>query len=129
MKLSEIRGLAEGKGPETRDFVVKKWDGNEGYQQGTDDVYVEPFDVLVTYEYEDLGYSDHPYGEGTAREHHGSSVVVTSLTSNQEVVLKNNDTDKVVKTYPKGTKVEDIPGWDKDSMEFFQQKAEEDCDK
>jgi len=128
MKLSEIKGLAESKGPVDRDFVVKKWDGNEGYQQGTDDVYVEPFDVLVAYEYEDLGYSDHPYGEGKARENHGSSVVVTSITANEPVVLKNNDTDKVVKTLPKGTKVQDVPGWDEDSMDFFKQKAEEDAD-
>lgn len=129
MKLSEIRGLAEGSGPTEHDFVVKKWDGNEGYQQGADDVYVVPFDVLVTYEYEDLGYSDHPYGEGKARENHGSSVVVTSITANEPVVLKNNDTDKVVKTLPKGTKVQDVPGWDEDSMDFFKQKAEEDADK
>ena len=121
MLLNEIKNLD----PSTRSFVVKKWDGN----QPDGDEYVEPFDILVTYEFEDLGHSDQPYGEGSAREKHGFTLTVTDIVANQPVKIKSDVDDSVMKTFAKGTKVQDIPGWDEDSKEFFDQKAEEDSGK
>lgn len=122
MRLSEIKTF-KANGPSTRDFVVKKWDGHE--PAGAK--FIEPFDVLVTYEYEDFGYSDHPYGEGYAREQHGASVVIVSLEANEPVKLIDDETGKLIKDFPKGTKLESIPGWSKDFMEYFQEQAEKDA--
>lgn len=127
MRLSEIKSF-KTKGPSTREFVVKKWDGHEPVQRGGDTEFVEPFDVLVSYEYEDLGYSDHPYGEGHARENHGASVVITSLVANEPVKLIDDETGKLIKDFPKGTKLENIPGWSKGFMEYFQEQAEKDSE-
>ena len=121
MKLSEIKIIRESAS--TYDFIVKKWDGNQ-----PDGQYVKPFDVKVTYHVEDLGYSDHPYGEGTAREEHGKSVSVISIESAEVVEVMNEEGDKVLKTFPTGTPVAKIPGWEESSNDWFQHKAEEEVE-
>lgn len=118
MKLNDIKPLSESIKEHT--FIVKDWDGNQ-----TKNEFVEPFDVLVVYELEDLGHSDHPYGEGTAREYHGHNIYIIDLLANEPVEIKDTAEEKVLKTLPKGTKLQNMPGWDEKFMEYFQQKAEE----
>lgn len=119
MKLSEIRNLHAPR-TEQREFVFDKFD----HFEGTMTQYIEPFDVLVSYECEDGGYTDHPYGEGSAREHHGFSCEVTSVTADEEVKIFDED-EKLIRTIPKGTDLKDIPGYTKDFEKFFQKAAEQ----
>jgi hypothetical protein len=118
MKLSEIKMIAETVSAD--EFTVSKWDGNE-----PDEGYIKPFDVIVTYKKEDFGHSDHPYGEGSAREQHGMSVFDVVIKTAESVILMDDDGNEVIKTFPIGTLISDIPGWETTSFSIFQDKAEE----
>lgn len=100
------------------DFIIRDYDGVQ-----PDDMYVM-MDIRVEYEVEDHGYTDHPYGQGTAREEHGSSVNVTVMETASEVVYYDAETDKPVKTFPKGTDCTDLPGWQESDTEYVQSQAE-----
>lgn len=104
----------------TGEFTIQEYDGVQ-----PDDSYTNMFDIHVEYEVEDHGYTDHPYGQGTAREDHGSSVNVTVMKTAEEVTYHNPDTDEVIKKFPKGTDCVDLPGWNEGDTEFVQNKAEE----
>jgi hypothetical protein len=77
MKLTDLY-LTEAA--HTREFTVKKWDGNDPV-----DVHIEPFDVVVAYHAEAGGSSNHPYGEGEATENHPDIIQVLSVTAGEPV--------------------------------------------
>jgi hypothetical protein len=102
------------------DFIISEYDGVQ-----PDDAVVSMFDIRVEYEVEDHGHTDHPYGQGTAREEHGSSVNVTVMETNEEVTYHHPETDEIIKTFPKGTDCGDLPGWEESDTEYVQRKAED----
>lgn len=114
----KLNSLVEGRGYEDT-FTVKEWDGHE--PQDDDDVYVEPFDVEVTYYAEDLS-SEHPYGEDFAVERIFDLSIV-SLEAAEPVKLVDSDTEEVVEVFPAGTDIRKIPGWSEDSEEWFYELA------
>ena len=84
MKLKHIKQLNESSS--TYEFVFEEWDGNEA-----EGLHIQPFDVLVKYHAEAGGHSDHPYGEGSAREYHPDDVHVISLTANEPVIVSSEE--------------------------------------
>jgi hypothetical protein len=112
----KLNRLNEGRAYEDT-FTVKKWDGHEPQ----DDVYVEPFDVDVTYSAEDLS-SEHPYGEDFAVEHIFDLGIVT-LEAAEPVNVYDNETEEVVEVLPAGTDIREIPGWTDDMDEWFYEQA------
>jgi hypothetical protein len=101
-------------------FTIKEYDGVQ-----PDDAVVSMFNIDVEYTAEDQGYTDHPYGMGTAREEHGVEVEVTSAVTGEEVTYHHPETDEIMKTFPKGTPVEDLPGWEQKDWDYVQDKAED----
>jgi hypothetical protein len=102
-------------------FIVEEYDGLQ-----PDDMIVEMFDIEVEYSVEDHGYTDHPYGQGTAREEHGSSVNIESAYTVSEVKCYDPENDeKVIKTFPKHTDVADLPGWGDSDWAYLQKKADD----
>jgi hypothetical protein len=121
MKLQEIfDSKAKKKKSDCYEFIVDKWDGHE-----PDGFYFEPFDVKVEYYAERPSHSDHPYQDGKAREYHPGSLSIESITTVKSVKMFNSDTDKVEKEFPAGTSLKKMPGWDKASEAWFDNKAEE----
>jgi len=116
MKLTEIKSIGS---LQTSDFVVSKFDG----LQPDDGTCYEDFDVLVTYEWQDEGYSTHPYGDGFAREKHGISLSVVSIVTNEDVILSNCDDDTVVTVFAKGTRLDSMPGWNDTLNKYFENLA------
>lgn len=117
MKLMEIKSLK--KKSDYYDFVVKAWDGHE-----PDGFYFEPFDVKVEYFAERSSHSDHPYQDGTAREHHPGSLKVQSVTTVKPVKMFNSETDALEKTFPANTELSNMPGWNKSNEFWFEEAAE-----
>lgn len=112
----KLKKITEGRAYEDT-FTVKKWDGHEP----EDEVYVEPFDVEVTYSAEDLS-SEHPYGDDFAVEYI-FDLELLSLETVEPVELLDNETDEVVEVFPAGTDIRKIPGWNEDSEEWFYELA------
>ncbi len=119
MKLHELK--QHSKKSDTYEFIFKEYDGLE-----PDGFYVKPFDVVVEYYGEHSSHSDHPYQDGTAREHHPGSFSVISLKSAEDVILMDEEGKNEVKRFKKGTDLKDIPGFNKSDEAFFFNKAEED---
>lgn len=115
--LQELMALHEAH----QDYVFKDFDAFE-----PDGFYVKPFDVKVEVYVEPGSYSDHPYGEGSARENHAPMVAVEHLSANEDVVFYDEETGKEEqKRFKAGTELSKIPGYEKSMKEFFQQWAEE----
>jgi hypothetical protein len=85
MKLKQIKKLTESES-NLHEFVVEKWDGQEA-----EGIHIEPFDVLVKYHAEAGGHSDHPYGEGDAREYHADDIHVVSVVTNEDVHVESEN--------------------------------------
>lgn len=76
----KLRQLFLKESGDVHSFVFGKWDGQEA-----EDLFIQPFDVLVKYHGEAESSSDHPYGEGDATETHGANVTIVSLTADEVV--------------------------------------------
>jgi len=90
------------------------------------DSYYEPFDVVVTYEYENMGSSDHPYGETYATEHHGFAFGLISAVSIVPIEERFIDSNAVKKIWPIGTDVTELSGWNDKHLDWFLGACEED---
>jgi hypothetical protein len=112
MRLSEIKILERDTDDDHRpwhgssDFVVK-YDGIQ-----PDDTYYDDMQVSVKFHKE----RDDEDGAG--------SCAVTGLFLDAPVKQYDND-DKLVKTWPKGTDVEKMPGFEKSDKDWFQSKLED----
>lgn len=106
MKLSEIKSTIK----EARGFteVFKDLDLWQGVGSKTN---MASADVEVEYDYEGPSHSDHPYGEGTAREHHGSTVGILSVKLLQDAD-EYNDEDEKTGVLKKGTDLLKQSWWD-----------------
>jgi hypothetical protein len=122
MKLHELKSLSESRQRRPSsgegEFVYEGFDGF-----GPEGFIVHPFDVLVEYYAEEASHSDHPYGDTTAREDHPAHLEVISLTANEDVLYFDEKDEKELKRFPKGTKLQDLPGWDKGWEYIFHDKA------
>jgi hypothetical protein len=103
-----------------RSFLIREYDGCQPA-----DMIIDLFDLEVTYQLDDGGYTDHPYGEGSAREYHGISVEDYNAVAAEDVICRDPETDEIVKTLPKGTKLEDIPGYKKELWKHIEQLIDE----
>lgn len=93
MKLSDIKPTLREARTSTIDFSgVDIWD----------EAGLGPVDITVEYEYEAASHTDHPYGEGSAREHHPAEINLVSVktTSAAEQFDENGE---VTGTLPVGT--------------------------
>lgn len=71
----------------------------------------DEFEIIASYEYEGSSHSDHPYGEGSAREYHAASGQSTKIVLAQDVEQYDDNGETVLKTWPKGTNISALPGW------------------
>lgn len=86
---------------------------------------LESADVEVDYDYEPADYTDHPYGMGTAREHHAASVDVMAVRLIKDANEYDEDGDKVVKVLKAGTDLMEQPWWQADWTEWLADKIAE----
>lgn len=82
------------------------------------EVGLSEVNVSVTYEYEASSYSDHPYGEGTAREVHPAEVNLISVKVTDAVEITDED-NKVVEVLPVGTDLMDKDFWKKSDGDWL----------
>jgi len=113
MRLAEIKILKEYNGSST--LVVRGYDGLE-----PDGMYVPPFDVEIQF-YSDSESSSHPYGEGSATEHHGRSVEIDSLKLKHDLEIFDDEGEHILRTFKAGTHLQKLPGWSNDSLKYFEQ--------
>lgn len=99
MKLSEILRKPRRSSNSTTCTVTWEQDG-----------FIE-FDVDVEYDYVGASYSDHPYGSSYAREYHSASATELETKLAHDVEQLDDNDEKVIKTWPKGTNIESLPGW------------------
>lgn len=113
MKLSDLhrKPLRENSGG-TRDF--------EDVTELGDELY-EPFTMTVSYWYEGASHSDHPYGEGSAREHHAANWGIDSVKL-KSAARHIDENEELIKEYPAGTDVTKMPGWDKKLQAYYEDK-------
>jgi len=118
MKLHEIK--KHKRKSDYYEFTFKEWDGCE-----PDGFYVKPFDVIVEYYGEHSSYSDHPYQNGTAREHHPGSLSIESLKAAEDVIFMDETGKTEIKRFKAGTELKDIPGYSASDEQFFMNKVED----
>lgn len=105
-------------------FIIKKFDIN------AEDYVIYPFDIEVTYTLGEPSFDDHPYGNGSAREYHAGEVTLVSMETMEAVHLRDlEDEEKIVRTFPKGTSVSKIPGFDHKTEEYIYEKAIDHADR
>lgn len=60
-------------------------------------------DCEVHYDFESGGHTDHPYGEGTAREYHGDEVNIYHVVTLKDADVYDEEGDSVIGKIPAGT--------------------------
>jgi len=114
MRLSEIKVFERDTEDDFRpfhgssDFIIKGFDGLQ--PSGT---YYDDMDVVVEF-HKDKDYRDEP-----------GSAVVTGLYLAKDVKQFHDETDELIRTWPKGYDVEKMPGFEKSDMDWFQMKLED----
>lgn len=116
MKLSDIYSLSEAQKRQSKGSV-KIADIDFFDTHG-----IQPFGVKITFEHTPADHDDHPYGSTTARMDYPSHVDIDTIVSTTKVEQTDDD-DKVIKTWPIGTDVMKLPGWNKKHLEWFEQQA------
>lgn len=91
-----------------------------------DSASIVPFDARVIYEYEAVDYSDHPYGNGTARESHSATVQIISV-KNTTIITQLDNEGQPLKELPIGTNVMKMDSWNKDCLAWFEEQAMSDA--
>ncbi len=110
MKLSALFETSSNIG--SKDFKsVDIWDGEDWGSAN----------VRVTYEYEPSDYTDHPYGETSAREHHAASVSLSSVVL-LEPLEKYADGDPTGEVINIGVDLMQHEMWRTEYSEYFEGK-------
>ncbi len=91
--------------------------------------HVDPFDITVVYTTEDGGSDVYPIGDRNEYVKHGKIINVVRAFAASEVVVRDPETEDVIKRLPVGTPVEEIPGYYPEIDDWFQSEAEEDFDR
>ncbi len=87
------------------------------------DGYYGDFNVDVEYELIPASYSDHPYQDTTAREHHPAEVNIMDLKADDKIQMFDSD-DKLIKEFAKGFDIEKLPGFKpKEHLKYFHDKV------
>ncbi len=81
---------------------------------------LESLDVDAFYYYEPSDYTDHPYGDTTAREYHGPVINLTSVIALEDGKVYDEDGDKVLRVIPKGSDLMKDPIWEDSFTEWFE---------
>lgn len=118
----ELMGLRESHN-QAEDFEDLDLWANDG---------LENVDVEVEFDYEGASYTDHPYGMGTAREHHPANIDLISVKLKNDAKLYDKDGNHVIRILKKGTDLMNEEFWkDSDADWFINQlhdKADNDDD-
>lgn len=93
MKLSEIKLVTEAKLHRVELSDVDIWD-----RAG-----LEPVDLEIEFDYEEPSYSNHPYGEGTAREDHPAVIDISAVKLLKDANIYDDNEEKVLRVLAKGT--------------------------
>lgn len=119
--LKELLAMREARHNPTQDFEdLDLWhDGASG---------LESADVEVEYEYEGASHTDHPYGMGTAREHHLASVEVVAVRLKKDAKVYDDSGDKIVATLRAGTNLVSQGWWKKSYTKWLADKIHDDID-
>lgn len=105
---------------EKKKMIYKEWDGltDEG---------VEMFDVEIHYTVTDNGVEKHPYGQGDAEEDLGFETEIDKAVTKTSVTQYDEDGETVIKTFPKGTHIDKLPGWKEKMWDIFEKAVEKDA--
>lgn len=102
MKLSEI--ISPARRGHEYEYIANECDKFIN-GEGT----LDPVDIIVTYEFRPVSYSDHT-GDGGPSERHEADLDVTSIKTGAEAHFKD-ESDEILKTFPKGTDIKKLPGY------------------
>jgi hypothetical protein len=107
MKLQDIKSVTEAVKMAAPTKPVRKYNPNARIVELNnidiwDEHGLEEADIEVEFDYEAPSYSNHPYGEGTAREDHGAVIGITEIRLLNDVNVRDMD-DNVEKVLAKGT--------------------------
>lgn len=80
---------------------------------------LQPASVKVFYEYQAASFSDHPYGDTTAREHHPAEISIDKVELLNDTEMLDNDGNTVVKVLVCGTDLMKEPFWTSGFTEYF----------
>ena len=93
MKLSELRTLKESR----PHHDTMKFEGCDLWLGRGSKSDLDTADVTVEFEYEAPSHTDHPYGEGSAREYHASSVDIIAVRLDKDTDRSNEDGEVIGK--------------------------------
>ncbi len=124
MKLSDLRSLKEDRNS-TDTMEFKDCDIWLDVGSKSD---LEPADVSVEFEYEPPSHTDHPYGEGSAREYHSSSVEILAVRLVNDTNRISED-GEVIGTLTAGTDITEQPWWNHDWEDWFTTDIREKMDR
>ena len=123
MKLHEIKRVHEARNPTETFKDLDLWLARNS------DSNLDSADVEVEYEHEAPSYSDHPYGEGSARERHGSSTGIISVKLLKDAHERTEGGEEIVKTLPKGTDLMKQSWWKSEWTDWLADKIGEKLDR
>lgn len=121
--LQELMALKERRQPSKVFNDLDLW-----LEQGTKSD-LEAADVEVFYDHEPASHSDHPYGDTTAREYHGSNMDITEVLLLKDTNRYDGDADKTVGMLPKGTDLLKQPWWNKKWSEWLADQIQDELDR
>jgi hypothetical protein len=120
MKLCELKEKPKDR-PSEGSIVVKKFDGIIADKV---DQHIDPFDVKIEYTIFPDEDVFHPYGEGWAKEKLYGGIEITKVLANEPIVVKQDDSDEVIETYPIGTDITTLNSWDDRFYDIFNREIE-----
>lgn len=124
MKLSELRHLRESR-PHSDSMTFKDCDLWLGVGSKSD---LDMADVSVEFEYEAPSHTDHPYGEGWAREYHGSSAEILAVRLVHDTNRLDED-GEVIGVLKAGTDLTEESWWDSAWDSWFEEEIRDRLDR
>lgn len=125
MKLTDLRSLKEDR-PYTDSMTFKDCDVWLDIGSKAD---IGPADVEVEFEYEAPSHTDHPYGEGSAREYHASSVDILAVKLIDDADVFDEDGQEVTGKLSSGTDLTQQSWWNHDWEDWFATEIREKMDR
>jgi hypothetical protein len=114
MKLHELKTVKKHRGFYTQDMEIDPAGGIYG-----------DIDVEVSYNFEGASSTLHIRDDPTTREHHSAEFEIVDIILTKEVEEYDEEGEKVIKTWPKGTDASRLPGWTKKDEEAVYDKLHE----
>lgn len=120
--LQELLKLREHTGPSEPFTDLDIWQ-SVGSKSDLDSA-----DVDVFYDYEAASHDDHPYGSGTAREHHPAQIQITAVVLAEDADRFDED-GEVIGKLKEGTDLMSQPWWDDKWNDWLAEKIGDKIDK